>query len=122
MKFASGAILTLKHDRCLCDKDLFPDDECDCGYEEEQRLMKRRRIADDRFLRSYPTTIFPYYEQYMSGEEDGMMWWRLRGGDHPTVEETKNKMIEGIAREKMRLLRMPDEQRDGYKDHRDIGV
>jgi hypothetical protein len=95
---------------------IFPDDECDYGYEEEQRLMKEGRIADTTFFVRIQLPFSQYYEQYMSGEEDGMMWWRLRGGDHPTVEGTKSKMIEGIAREKMRLLRMPDEQRDGYKE------
>lgn len=112
MRFSPIAVPTLKRDRCTCDRELFPDD-CDCGYEEQQQSTKRK-LAEDEFLRSYTTSIFPRYKQYMRGEEDGIMWWRLGVGDPPTTREKRDKMIEAVARERIRLILIPVEQPNEY--------
>jgi hypothetical protein len=69
---------------------------------------------NDEFIRNYPISIFRHYNRYMKGNEDGIMWWGLRTGPPPTVSKTKDKMIEAIAREKMRLIRIPVDQPNEY--------
>jgi hypothetical protein len=57
----------------------------------------------------------------MKGEDDdGIMWWQVRGGPAylPTgiTKETKEVMIRAIAMEKMRLMRFPDGLKDYWKE------
>lgn len=95
----------------MCDRDLFPDD-CHCGFEEQQRSIRRRIDDTAIFLHEYPTIFFSDYNVYMRGDHDGFMRWRLGVDPTPTVEETKIVMIREIEREKLRLVGIQDEEDD----------
>jgi hypothetical protein len=56
---------TTKRAYCVCEKDVFIPNDCDCGYNDEQSLLhlkkKQRKNEDDSFLEEYPSTIFSAY-------------------------------------------------------------